>query len=62
MMTLPLEGCTLADCVPGTKLRSNFRALERTECRERMLLGSFVPGNESVWERNVPVPTHFIAD
>jgi len=21
-----------------------------------MLLGSFVPGNESAWERNVPVP------
>ena len=23
--------------------------------RERMLLGSFVPGNESAWGRNVPV-------
>jgi len=23
---------------------------------ERMLLGSFVPGNESAWERNVLVP------
>jgi len=24
--------------------------------RTNVTIGSFVPGNESVWERNVPVP------
>jgi len=34
---------TIGSFVPGTK---------------RPLCGRFVPGNESAWERNVPVPLH----
>ena len=43
--------------VHGVGLRLNRATVVGDDSsRERMLLGSFVPGKESAWERNVLVP------
>jgi len=44
-----------------TNVTKQFRSRERNvhtfvPGNERSLCGRFVPGNESAWERNVPVP------